>query len=184
MHVTEIITINRSPEEVYSFWLNYQNYPRFMLDLESVRMVGPGLLHMKSKPDDGESAEWDTRITVEEPYSRIAWASVTGSIDYSGSARFEPATGGRGTVVRIEVDFTLPTVEAIKAKIAKLFGEDPAHRVKKTLIASKQILETGGITISEANIRSGHPAQPPADSEMELIAREYGRSYEAFSERQ
>ncbi len=183
MHIKETIIINRSPEEVYAFWHVYEDFPSFMLDLESVSQSGPKLLHFKTKPFGGESDEWDAEIIIEVPFSEIAWRSIKGAkVENSGSVRFEPATGGRGTVVRLECDLTLPTTEAIKAKIGKIFGEDPAQSFKKILRASKQILETGGIVISEASISPGHPAQPPSDSELPLVQREYHRLYPVIAE--
>ncbi len=183
MRIADVITINRSPEEVYSFWQDYENFPKFMLDIESVRITAPGRLHFKTKPHDGESAEWDAEIMEEVPQSRIAWRSAQNAeIQSSGSVRFHSATGGRGTVVSIEMDYTMPIVENIKSKFAKLTGKGPEQRLKMTLLASKQILETGGIVKSEGSIASDHPGQPPADSEMPHIASEFGIEHPAAIE--
>ena len=43
VQITSVVTINRSPEEVYAFWRDFQNLPRFMTRLESVQvMTGSG----------------------------------------------------------------------------------------------------------------------------------------------
>src|SRR5436305_3788163 len=36
--VEKSVTINRSPEELYRFWRNFENLPRFMNHLESVKV--------------------------------------------------------------------------------------------------------------------------------------------------
>src|SRR5579871_2369481 len=40
VHFRESIAVNRSPEECYQFWRNFENLPRFMAHLESVRTTG------------------------------------------------------------------------------------------------------------------------------------------------
>jgi len=39
IHVEESVRINRSPEELYRFWRNFENLPRFMNHLESVKTL-------------------------------------------------------------------------------------------------------------------------------------------------
>lgn len=184
MHVRKSIIINRSPEDVYRFWHNFESFPSFMPDLESVKLTGKHLLHWKTKPVAGTSAEWDAKVTTEIPNSRIEWTSVEGSDIYnSGYVRFEPATGGRGTIVRVEFDYSMPG-GVVSATLSRFFGEEPGHQVMRSLRAAKQILETGGITISEASFAPKHPAQPPADSEVGRPSRvrEYGREYPTIAE--
>jgi len=40
VHVEKSIIIDKSPEELYSFWRDFENLPRFMDHLESVNSVG------------------------------------------------------------------------------------------------------------------------------------------------
>src|SRR5689334_20491139 len=125
MHVTKTIIINSSPEEVYSFWHNYENLQNFMENVESVTKISPNTFRWKAKAVGGISAEWDAEITVEIPFSQIAWKSIKSSnFDSSGSVRFDRATGGRGTLVRVEMDYTVPGGK-IGATIAKFFGDEP-----------------------------------------------------------
>src|SRR6185436_11918757 len=39
IHLKRVITINRSVEELFQFWRNFENLPRFMNHLESVRVI-------------------------------------------------------------------------------------------------------------------------------------------------
>ena len=42
MLTTKTVVVNRAPEEVYAFWRDFQNFPRFMLHLDEVRDLGAG----------------------------------------------------------------------------------------------------------------------------------------------
>jgi uncharacterized membrane protein len=159
--VTKVITVNRSPDEVYRFWHDFANLPSFMRHLESVQVTGDRTSHWKAKGPAGSSIEWDAEITADQPNSLISWRSVgSADVDNSGSVRFEPATGGRGTFLRVELQYA-PPGGAIAANMAKLFGEEPGQQVADDLRLFKQIMETGEVVKSDASIHRGmHPAQP------------------------
>jgi uncharacterized membrane protein len=75
---------------------------------------------------------------------------------------FERASGGRGTVVRVELEYA-PPGGAVGALFAKLFGEEPGQQIDDDLRRFKQIIEVGEVVKSDASIHPGmHPAQPPA----------------------
>ena len=155
------ITINRSPEEVYQFWRNFENLPQFMSHLESVRVNGEKRSHWVAKGPAGTTVEWDAEITVDSPNRSISWRSLEGAdVENYGTVRFEPAPGKRGTEVRVELEYN-PPAGALGAGIAKLFGEAPEQQVKGDLKRLKQVLETGEVVHSDASIHRGmHPAQP------------------------
>jgi uncharacterized membrane protein len=163
MNVTKAITIKRPPEELYQFWRNFQNLPRFMNHLESVQVTGDRTSHWRTKGPAGSTVEWDAIITEERPNQLIAWRSTErADVDNAGVVHFAPAPGGRGTEVRVEMQYN-PPGGPIGAIVAKLFGEAPEQQVYDDLRALKQILETGEVVQSDASIhRSMHPAQPPA----------------------
>jgi uncharacterized membrane protein len=165
--VTKTITVNRSPEELYSFWHDFQNLPRFMRHLESVQVIGNRRSHWKAKAPAGKTVEWDAEIVEDRPNELISWRSVDGAeVSNSGSVRFAPTTGGRGTQVRVEMQYDPPGGKAGVA-IAKIFGEEPAQQVEDDLRAFKQVLETGEVVLSDATVQGTHlvqrPAQPPQD---------------------
>jgi uncharacterized membrane protein len=161
--VIRVITINKSPEEVYGFWRNFENLPRFMTHLEAVHTYGDRQSHWIARAPGGTTAEWNAEITDDVPNRMIAWRSLEGSeVDNSGVVRFERATGGRGTVVSVELRYN-PPAGAIGGLIARLFGEDPGQQIAHDLRHLKQILEVGEIVNSDASIHSGmHPARPSA----------------------
>ena len=105
----------------------------------------------------GRSLEWDAEIVDDQPNSRIAWRSLSASAPHSGEVRFEPATGNRGTQVRVEI-----RPEGMGATLGKFFGLVPEQHVKIALHNLKQLLEVGEIAKSDASIHRGkHAARPP-----------------------
>jgi uncharacterized membrane protein len=170
IRVRKSVVINRSPEELYRFWHDFQNLPRFMLHLESVKVTGEGRSHWVAKGPAGSTVEWDAEITEDRPAELIAWRSLEGSdVDNAGSVRFERATGGRGTIVRVEVEYN-PPGGVVGAAVAKLFGEEPDVQISDDLRRFKQVVETGEVVISEATVRGAgalpvHPARPLAPGE-------------------
>ena len=155
------ITVNQSPEEVYRFWRDFENLPRFMSHLESVRITGERRSHWVAKAPGGTTVEWDAEITKDVPGQLIAWRSVEGAdVENSGVVRFDPAPGGRGTEVRVELIYN-PPGGVIGAGVAKLFGEEPGTQIKGDLRRFKQVIETGEVIHSDASIHKGmHPAKP------------------------
>ena len=165
MHVKKAITVNRPPEEAYTFWHDFRNLPRFMKHLEDVQMTDNGRSHWKAKAPAGTTVEWDAVVVDDRPNELIAWRSLDGAdVDNSGSVRFAPAPGGRGTEVRVELHYN-PPGGALGATIAKLFGEEPEQQVQDDLRRFKQVLETGEVVYSEATVHGRpHPARPPEEN--------------------
>lgn len=175
MHVTKSITVNRPPREVYQFWHEFPNLPRFMSHLESVEVTGDRRSHWRAKAPAGMTVEWDAEIVDDQPDRLIAWRSIEGSdVHHSGVVYFEPAPGGRGTEVRIEIDYDVPGGK-LGQLAAKLFGEEPAQQVHDDLRALKQVMETGEIVRSDASTVEGrmrkHPGRSPAEGETEMESR-------------
>jgi uncharacterized membrane protein len=141
VHVEKSITIGKSPEELYSFWRDFENLPRFMDHLESVTCVSTNRSHWVAKGPAGKRVEWDAEIYNEKPNELIAWRSLDGEVTNAGSVRFE-AAGERGTVVRVVVNYNAPGGK-LGALMAKLLGGEPGHMIEDDLRRLKQILETG-----------------------------------------
>jgi uncharacterized membrane protein len=149
MRVSQSITINRSPEELYRFWRNFNNLSRFMAHLESVQVHDDKRSHWVAKAPAGMTVEWDAEIIEDHPNELIAWRSVAGAdVDNTGSVRFERAPGGRGTVVRVRLQYN-PPAGVVGATVAKLMGEDPAWQVKDGLRRFKQMMEVGEVITTE-----------------------------------
>lgn len=143
------ITINRSPEDLYRFWRNFSNLPRFMTHLKSVQVTGPNRSHWVAEGPMGMSAEWDAEIITQRENELIGWRSLPGSsIDTAGSVHFKRAPGGRGTEVRVSLKYD-PPAGKLGAAVAWMFGESGAQQVEEDLRHFKQVMETGEIPTTQ-----------------------------------
>lgn len=160
-YVARSVTIRQPREMVYAFWHDFENLPRFMAHLESVRVTGDRRSHWVAKGPAGSTVEWDAETVEDRPDELIAWRSLPGaSVPSSGQVRFQDAPGGRGTEIHVELRYD-PPAGKLGALVAKLFGEDPRQQVDGDLRRLKQVLETGEVVHSDASIHRGmHPAQP------------------------
>jgi len=155
------ITVNRPVAEVYQFWRNFENLPRFMRHLQSVTTTGERTSHWVAKAPGGKSVEWDAETLEDRENERIAWRSLPGADVYNaGSVEFIPAPGNRGTEVRVTLEYD-PPFGKLGSKVAMLWREEPGQQVKDDLRHLKQVLETGEVLFSDSSKRRGpHPAQP------------------------
>lgn len=162
--VEKTVTINSSPEELYRFWHDFENLPRFMKHLKHVKVYdqkqnASGTLtrsHWIANAPLGNSVEWDAEIINDQENRLIAWASVEGAdIDNSGFVRFQPAPAGRGTEVKVVIEY-IPPGGTIGATIAKLFGEEPEQQIGDDLRRFKQIIEAGEIATNEGQTVGSH----------------------------
>jgi uncharacterized membrane protein len=149
IRVEKAVTINRSPEELYSFWRNFENLPRFMNHLESVRVTGEKSSHWVAKAPAGTSVEWDAEVYNSKDNEMIAWRTLENAdVASAGSVHFEPAAGGRGTVVRVVLKYD-PPAGKLGAFVARLFGENPEQQIDEDLRRFKQLIETGEVATNE-----------------------------------
>lgn len=168
INVHKAITVNRPVEEVYQFWHDFQNLPRFMKHLESVQAAGEQRSHWRAKAPAGMTVEWEAELIEDRPNELIAWRSLEGAdVDNSGRVQFKPAPGGRGTEVHVELHYS-PPGGVIGATIAKLFGEAPEQQITEDLRRFKQVMETGEVVQSDASIHPHpHSARPPEKQVVE-----------------
>lgn len=153
VRVDQAMTINAPVEEIYNFWRNFENLPQFMYHLESVTKIDEMRSHWKAKAPLGMTVEWDAEIISEIPNELISWRSIEGAdVANAGSVRFLPSTGGRGTVVKVELRYE-PPAGKLGAAIAWLTGEEPSVQIREDLRRFKQLMETGEIPTIE-----GQPA--------------------------
>jgi uncharacterized membrane protein len=170
VHVRQQITVRHSPQEVYGFWRNFENLPRFMAHLESVRVIDDRRSHWTAKAPAGAKVEWDAEIVEDRPNELIAWRALPESdVPNQGSVRFVPAPGDQGTEIHVELRYEPPGGK-LGAFAAKLFGEEPNRQVMGDLRRFKQVMEIGEVVHSDASIHPGpHPARPPAELPLNVL---------------
>lgn len=145
IHVEESITIMKSPQELYNFWRNFENLPKFMRHLKDVRKIDDKRSHWVASGPMNYSVEWDAEIINDEPNSLIAWRTVgDAEVDNAGSVRFVGMPQEQGTELRVTIDY-IPPAGKVGFVVARLFGKDPQQEIRKDLRRCKQLLEAGEI---------------------------------------
>ncbi len=93
--VVRTIMLDKPIEDAYAFWRNFQNLPRIMDYLESVRYTGDRRTHWIAKGPVGAQVEWDAETIIDTPNAMIGWRSVEGSaFDNSGVCAVRAGTRG------------------------------------------------------------------------------------------
>jgi uncharacterized membrane protein len=147
IHVDESILVNRPIAEVYRFWRNFENLPRFMEHLDAVAVRDEGVSHWVATGPAGTRVEWDARIINEVENQVIGWQSLAGSrVSTAGSVNFDET--GHGTSVRVHLQYN-PPGGRLGAAVAWIFGEEPTQTVREDLRRFKRLLETGEIPTTE-----------------------------------
>ena len=150
--VEHSIVIDKAPEEIYRFWRNLENLPRFMSQHVAVdRLAGDQRSHWRVKSFAGQTFEWDAEIINDIPNELLAWRSLEGAdLDHAGSVHFErdERGGTGGTKVSVILEYR-PPAGKLGAGVARLFEQEPSQVINKDLNRLKQLLETGEIAAGE-----------------------------------
>ncbi len=148
-HMQASFTINKPPEEVFRFWRNFENLPKFMSHLESVQPNGSRYSKWVARGPMGAKVSWDAEITDERENEWIVWRSMPGStVRNSGSVQFRRAPGNRGTEVTVAMEYE-PLAGSAGKFIAGLLGAAPENAVREELRRFKQLMEAGEIPTTE-----------------------------------
>jgi uncharacterized membrane protein len=145
VHIEKSLAIEKSPEELYSFWLDFTNLPLFMRNLDSVTVLDATRSRWVARGPAGTHVKWDAEIYNEIENELIAWRSTENAdVVNAGSVRFQKAPTGHGTFVRVTMNYN-PPAGTVGASVAQLLGAEPAQLIKEDLRRLKQLAEAGEI---------------------------------------
>jgi uncharacterized membrane protein len=140
--VQKTIEINAPVEEVFRFWSNLENFPRFMQHVREVHKTADGGYRWVVAGPAGAPVSWNARITDLVPNRLLAWASEPGAvIGNAGLVKFQPTEEG-GTRLHIQMSYR-PPAGAVGHAVATLFGTDPKRAMDDDLARFKSLLEVG-----------------------------------------
>jgi uncharacterized membrane protein len=151
IQVEKTVIIERPQAELYDYWRDFTNLPKFMGHLRSVTPKDESGIytHWVANAPLNNTVKWDAKIVIEEPHNLIAWSALENAdIDNCGFVRFQPATGNRGTEVKVVLEYK-PLGGNLTDALAKLFGESPQQQIGDELNRFKQLMETGEISINK-----------------------------------
>lgn len=140
--IERLVTINRSPGEIYSFWRQLENLPRFMQHVQSVTQRGDGVSHWVVRTVLDQTLKWDAKIIEDKPGQMISWQSLEGAdMENAGSVWFTPSADGHATAVKVVMKYSPPGGKLI-ARMAKFFGGDAGKEMEEDLSKLKSLLES------------------------------------------
>jgi uncharacterized membrane protein len=146
------ININAPVEEVFRFWDNYENLPKFMAHVKEVRNLGDGRSHWVVKGPAGTEIEWNAVTTKREPNQMIAWKSEPdAAVQSAGIVQFMPNEKG-GTRVKIRMSYN-PPAGAIGHAVASILGHDPKRAMDEDMVRLKSLIEHGKTTAGGQEVR-------------------------------
>ena len=90
--------------------------------------------------------------TTESPPERLPRTLDGSEVVSAGSVRFKPAMGGRGTEVRVRLQYDPPGGK-LGSTIAWMFGEEPSQTIREDLRRFKRLMETGEIPTTDGQPR-------------------------------
>lgn len=141
--------IDRPVGQLFDFWRNFENLPRFMDHLESVRVIDSKRSHWVARGPAGHQVQWDAEIINEIPNELIGWRSLEGSeVDNAGSVHFTAAPGNRGTEIRVILKYD-PPAGKLGTLVARLFRQEPEQQIREDLLRLKQMFESGKLALAE-----------------------------------
>jgi uncharacterized membrane protein len=145
IHVRESIRLEKPVDEVYRFWRQLTNLPRFMTHLDEVTDLGDGRSHWVAKGPADMRIQWDAEVINEVENKVIAWRSLPGAdVVTAGSVTFSTVRRGQSTEVTVHLQYASPVGKA-GAWLATLVGHEPSQTIREDLRHLKQVLEAGEI---------------------------------------
>jgi uncharacterized membrane protein len=150
LRVERAVTINLPAQELYRRWRDLASLPEIIPALEEVQAQEDSRSRWTTKARGPFALSWEAEIVREQPGEYLTWHSLPGSsFRHQGSVQFTPATGGRGTEVRVTMEYHLPAGK-LTARLASLCGLSPDQQVREALRHFKALMETGEIpTVQE-----------------------------------
>jgi uncharacterized membrane protein len=137
-HVREDIEVEVPVSTAYNQWTQFEEFPTFMENVESVRQIDDTSLRWVAEIG-GKQHEWTAEIVRQEPDQVVAWRSIDGK-GTSGEVKFEPIGSDR---TRVEVTMTWEP-EGMLESLGEKIGADTLG-IKRDLENFKKIIESRGV---------------------------------------
>ena len=151
VRVRKAINIDAPVDQVYGLWSNFENFPKFMANIEQIKDMGNGRSHWVVKGPAGTKVEFDAVVTENKPNELIAWETMEDStVKHRGQVRFKQGMQ-EGTQVNVNMAYTPPAGVAGHT-VASLFGSDPKSEMDADLARMKSLLEEGKTTAGDRTV--------------------------------
>lgn len=149
IEIERAVTIDKPAAELYAYWRQLENLPKFMHHLQKVEQTGEKRSQWEARLIGGLSVSWDADIVEDVANERIVWRTLPDAqVQQRGVVTFTPATGERGTVVKVDLRYT-PPGGIIGETFAQLLNGITAQQIKDDISRFKSLMEAGEIATVE-----------------------------------
>lgn len=143
--VERSVTVNRSPQDLYRHWRALERLPEIIPAVEEVLVQSRLRSRWTAQTRGPFALSWEAEIIGEEPDEYLSWHTLPGStFRHQGTVRFLPAPGGRGTEVKVTLEYNLPGGK-LTTWLATLCGLVPDQQAREALRHFKALMETGEV---------------------------------------
>lgn len=101
--VDESIVVAVDVQAVYSLWLDYERYPRFMHAIDEVAVVGFCRLRWTGQVC-GRTEQWESDVVAHVQDTRLRWHACDGR--ETGEVRFQKVDAG-ATLVHYQLEYAV-----------------------------------------------------------------------------
>ncbi len=167
VEIHDSLTIAAPVEQVFDLWTNYENFPRFMSNVQEVQAVGYDESRWKVRGPGGLPIEWSAVLTQLVQDELLAWKTVPNSIiRHEGEVRFSPELGGH-TRVNVRLSYN-PGIGGLGHAFASLFGANPKSQLAQDLTHMKTFIETGVAPSDATKEKKSRAKRAPASGRTQL----------------
>jgi uncharacterized membrane protein len=100
--VQDSIEVQVPVQQAYNQWTQFEEFPKFMDGIQSVQQLDETHVEWVAEIR-GESRQWTTEITDQQPDEKVAWKTIAGEVKNDGVVTFEQV-GDNKTRVNVEMD--------------------------------------------------------------------------------
>ena len=100
--IEETIEVQVPVQQAYDQWTQFEDFPKFMDGIQSVQQLDDTHVQWVAEIR-GESRQWTTEITEQQPDEKVAWKTIEGEVKNDGVVTFEPM-GDAQTRVNVQMD--------------------------------------------------------------------------------
>jgi len=147
VHFSDSIIINSSPAEIYAFWRDFKNLPKFMQSIVAVEEIDERRSRWHAHGPLNKEFYWEAEIVEERENEMIKWHTIESesSLEHEGTFSLRQAPGNRGTILMLNCRWS-PPGGVLGAATAKILPQDPVRQLGEDLRRFRQLIETGEIT--------------------------------------
>ncbi|MGH9318281.1 MAG: SRPBCC family protein, partial [Vicinamibacteria bacterium] len=100
--IDDSIEVQVPVKQAYNQWTQFEEFPKFMEGIQSVQQLDDTHVQWVAEIR-GESRQWTSEITEQQPDERIAWKTIEGEVKNDGVVTFEQVGDGL-TRINLEMD--------------------------------------------------------------------------------